>query len=195
MLSEHLKKESLFHHLYTIDKKTAEQLRQQPCPHCGGHLYYSNYYRKPRGEPEGVQQDYFLQFSLCCGKEGCRRRMQPPSCRFLGRKVYWFAVILSIVSDWQNGDLEHTLQGLSIATGISRQTIKRWIMYFHDTFPASNLWKMLRGQVSASVNNTGLPSNLINYYLSVKFSAIEALVNGLIFLSGKSVSHHKIRAG
>ena len=194
MLSEHLKKKSLFYRLYTIDKETAERLKKEPCQHCGGPLHFSNYYRKPRGEPEGIQQEYFLQFSLCCGKEGCRKRRQCPSCRFLGRKVYWFSVILSIVSDWQNGHLPDTFLRLSTTTGISRQTIKRWIMFFHDIFPTSKLWKKLRGQVSASVNNTDLPSNLINYYLSLKSCATEVLVSCLIFLSGKPESHQKIRA-
>lgn len=191
MLSELIKKKNLFSHLYEIDKNTAEQYRQLPCPHCSGPLYFSNYMRKPRGEPEDVPEKYFIQFSLCCGTAGCRKRLIPPSCRFLGRKVYWFAVILCILTDWQNANEKITVSEWSIQTGISRNTIKRWLSFFHDTFPASRTWCRLRGQISACVRNSSLPSSFINYYRKLKSNAKDTLVSSLIILSGGS----KIRAG
>lgn len=190
MLSELIKKKNLFSNLYKIDKKTAEQYRQLPCPHCGGPLYFSNYMRKPRGEPEGVPEKYFIQFSLCCGTEGCRKRLIPPSCRFLGRKIYWFAVIVCILTDFQN-DEKPTVLDWSLRTGICRQTIKRWIAFFHDTFPTSRTWRRLRGQISACVKNSRLPSDFINYCRKLKSNTKDALVSSLIVLSGGS----KIRAG
>jgi len=191
MLSELIKKKNLFSDLYEIDKNTAERYRQLPCPHCGGPLYFSNYMRKPRGEPENVPEKYFIQFSLCCGTEGCRKRLMPPSCRFLGRKVYWFAIILCILTDLQNTSEKITVSDWSIQTGISRNSIKRWLAFFHDTFPASQTWRRLRGRISACVMNSNLPSSLINYSRTLKSTAKDALVASLIFLSGGS----KIRAG
>lgn len=191
MLSELIKNKNLFSHLYEIDKNTAERYRQLPCPHCGGPLYFSNYMRKPRGEPEDVPEKYFIQFSLCCGTEGCRKRLVPPSCRFLGRKVYWFAVILCILTDWQNHHEKVTVIDWSIRTGISRHTIKRWLAFFHDTFPASRTWRRVRGQISTCVRNSSLPSSFINYCRKLKSSAKDTLVSSLIILSGGS----KIRAG
>ena len=96
MLSEVLKNESLFQDLYKIDLATAEQYRQMKCPHCQGPLYYANYPRKPRGEPDGVSEKYFLQFSLCCGAQGCRRRLIPPTCRFLGKKYTGMLQLLQL---------------------------------------------------------------------------------------------------
>jgi hypothetical protein len=191
MLSELIKKKNLFSHLYEIDKNTAKQYRQLPCPHCGGPLYFSNYLRKPRGEPEGVPEEFFIQFSLCCGTEGCRKRLQPPSCRFLGRRVYWFAVILCVLTDWQNTNKKVTVSDWSIRTGICRNTINRWLAFFEDTFPASRTWRRLRGQISAGVSNSHLPSSFINYCRTVKSNAEDTLVSSLIILSGGS----KIRAG
>jgi len=191
MLSELIKKKNLFSHLYTIDKQTAEDYRQLPCPHCGGPLYFSNYKRKPRGEPEGVPEEYFVQFSLCCGTQGCRKRLMPPSCRFLGRKIYWFAVIVCILTDWQNNNEKVTIFDLSIQTGICWNTIKRWLAFFHDTFPAGRTWGMLRGQISACVRNNTLPSSFINYCRKFKSNVKDTLVSSLILLSGGS----KIRAG
>lgn len=191
MLTKLIKKKNLFSHLYKIDKNTAERYRQLPCPHCGGQLYFSNYMRKPRGEPEDVPEKYFLQFSLCCGTEGCRKRLIPPSCRFLGRKVYWFAVILCVLTDWQNTNEKITVSEWSIKTGISRHTIKRWLAFFRDTFPASQTWRLLRGRISACVRNRNLPSDLIHHCRTLKSTAKDALIASLMFLSGGS----KIRAG
>lgn len=191
MLSELIKKKNLFSHLYTIDKQTAEHYRQLPCPHCGGSLYFSNYMRKPRGEPEGVPEEYFVQFSLCCGTEGCRKRLMPPSCRFLGRKIYWFAVIVCILTDWQNTNEKVTIRDLCIQTGICRNTIKRWLSFFQDTFPSSQTWRRLRGQISACVRNSNLPASFINYCRKFKSNAKDTLISSLILLSGGS----KIRAG
>lgn len=195
MLTEALQKKNLFYRLYLIDKASADFYRQQPCPKCGGPLYFGNYFRKPRGEPEDTPEEYFLQFSLCCGITGCRRRLTPPSCRFLGQKVYWFPVLVSVVSDWQNGFFGNRFMGLVFETGISRHTLKRWVQYFKDTFPASSLWRKLRGQVPACVSNTHLPSSLVNFYLTLKTNAAKALIASLTFLSGRSCSHSKIRAG
>ena len=191
MLSELIKNKNLFSRLYEIDKSTAEQYRQLPCPYCGGPLYFSNYMRKPRGEPEGVPEEFFIQFSLCCGNEGCRKRLMPPSCRFLGRKVYWFAVILCVLTDWQNTNQKITVSDWSIRTGICRNTLNRWLAFFQDTFPASRTWRKIRGQISAGVSNSRLPSSFINFFRTVKSNAEDALVSSLIILSGGS----KIRAG
>ena len=179
MLSELLKNKSLFYHLYTIDKNIAEEYRQMPCPFCGGPLYFANYPRKPRGEPDGVPEECFIRFSLCCGKEGCRHRIMPPSYRFMGRKVYWHVVILIIISDYQNKAWKTSIFRLSRLFGVSRNTIIRWIDFFKDIFPSSSQWQRLRGQVSASIRNNGLPSNLVNYFLNIKSTAKGALVSCL----------------
>ncbi|HRZ54915.1 MAG TPA: hypothetical protein P5525_05600 [Candidatus Paceibacterota bacterium] len=39
-----------------------------------------------------------VRFSLCCGKEGCRRRNTPPSVRFLGRWVYAGLVVILVAA-------------------------------------------------------------------------------------------------
>lgn len=195
MLSEVLKNKSLFLDLYKIDLATAEEYRQKRCPYCQGPLHYANYPRKPRGEPDGVPEEYFLQFSLCCGKEGCRRRLIPPTCRFLGRKVYWYAAILTIVSDWQNKIQNMTISKLARKMGISRNTLKRWIHFFKNTFPVSVQWKKIRGCVSAIVKNDRLPGSLINSYLKQQSNIEKALISCLKFLSQGIEISQKIRSG
>ena len=87
MLTELLQRISLFRLLRTIDSDLAQKTRQQRCPYCGGHLHHSNYARKPRGGPTTIPEEYLIRESLCCGREGCRKRTLPPSCLFMGRRV------------------------------------------------------------------------------------------------------------
>ena len=63
-------------------------------PYCEGPLHDANSWRKPRGGPPNLEKLFELRYSLCCGREGCRRRVMPPSVRFWGRRVYWAPVIL-----------------------------------------------------------------------------------------------------
>jgi len=93
MISELLERSSLFSLLHRIDRDLAEEHRQKRCPVCGGPLHQSNYPRKPRGGPEDLPEEILVRRSFCCGTEGCRVRSLPPSCLFMGRRVYWGVVV------------------------------------------------------------------------------------------------------
>jgi hypothetical protein len=56
--------------------------------------------------------------SLCCSRDGCRRRMTPPSVRFLGRRVYLGAVLV-LVSAMQQG----SLPGRRVRPGLGAQPL------------------------------------------------------------------------
>ena len=77
------------------DEGVARRVAAGGCPKCDGPLHRGDYDRKPRGAliaPAG--EKFVRRFSLCCGREGCRKRATPPSLRFLGRRVYLGAVVL-----------------------------------------------------------------------------------------------------
>jgi hypothetical protein len=77
------------------DEGVARRVAAAGCPRCDGPLHRGDYDRKPRGAliaPAG--EEFVRRFSLCCGREGCRKRATPPSLRFLGRRVYLGAVVL-----------------------------------------------------------------------------------------------------
>ena len=79
--------------LEAVDASIARRVADARCPVCGGALHVSNYGRKPRGGLIAqAGEASVLRFSLCCEKEGCRKRATPPSLRFLGRRVYLGAV-------------------------------------------------------------------------------------------------------
>src|SRR5258708_166628 len=84
-----------FRLLEQLDEGMARQVAAKGCPRCAGPLHRGNYKRKPRGAliaPAG--ETSVVRFSLCCGREGCRKRATPPSVRFLGRRVYLGAVVI-----------------------------------------------------------------------------------------------------
>ncbi len=85
-----------FEGLLEVDRGELERAQRSGCPHCGGRLDRADYPRKPRGLPSDplVDELFGTRFSLCCSREGCRRRLTPPSVRFLGRRVYVGAVVM-----------------------------------------------------------------------------------------------------
>jgi hypothetical protein len=77
------------------DEREVQRVAAEGCPRCDGPLHRGDYDRKPRRAliaPAGAA--FVVRFSLCCGREGCRKRAMPPSRRFLGRRVYLGAVVI-----------------------------------------------------------------------------------------------------
>lgn len=186
MLSELLRKLNLFYVLFRIDCDLADQTQQKRCPFCGGPLHISNYTRKPRGGPDHIPDEYLVRHSFCCGRNGCRKRCMPQSCRFWERKVYWSAVILVVLALRQNREKSKSVRKLTLLFGVSRPTIIRWMQYFREEFPSSNRWKCLRGRIDISVKNDLLPLSLLQYFLIRTESEEQGLTRCLCFLFSDS---------
>ncbi len=95
--------------------------RRSGCP-CGGRLHCANYLRNPRGGPDHLAKECCYRLSFCCGRNGCRKRVTPPSTRFLGPKVYLAAVILLAAANRQ-GPSPRAMRELSKLFGADRRTI------------------------------------------------------------------------
>jgi hypothetical protein len=130
--------------LTEIDEEIARRVGAAGCPICRGPLHRSDYVRKPRGgwlaaSDEGVA----VRFSLCCGRQGCRRRALPPSVRFLGRRVYWEGVVLlASVRVLMLGVVQHAER----VTGVPRRTLRRWRAWWQGDFPQTSLWTVMRAR-------------------------------------------------
>lgn len=111
--------------LLALDLELAETTRQRGCPWCGGPLHSAAYLRKPRGGPWALDEEVAVRHSFCCAREGCRRRVLPPSVRFLGRRVYLAAVVV-LGAVLQHGASGTRLRRLSAELGIDRRTLTRW---------------------------------------------------------------------
>jgi hypothetical protein len=136
--------EEFFAMLVRLDTEIARRVAAIGCRHCSGPLYQANYERKPRGGQIAVGGEAFtLRHSLCCGREGCRKRATPPSLRFLGRKVYLEAVVLlaSVVTQ-----LTFALRDAQALTGVPGRTLRRWASWWTDPFPRSSAWLSLRAR-------------------------------------------------
>jgi hypothetical protein len=121
--------------LETLDQAIAQRVAASRCPACGGPLHASHFPRKPRGAliaPEG--EAFVVRFSLCCGREGCRKRATPPSLRFLGRRVYLGVVVIvaSLVAK---------------ATGVPRRTTRRWLGWWRGPFVGTEVLIAIRARL------------------------------------------------
>lgn len=137
-------------------------------PYCGGPLHYATYLRKPRGGPSDLDEAYAIRLSLCCGWEGCRRRVLPPSVLFWGRRVYWAAVLLVVTALRQGRDKGYTVERLKALFGVTRPTLTRWLSYFRQIFPCSQSWRRLSGRLMPPVNERELPRSLIERFVKTR---------------------------
>lgn len=149
-----------FTKLAEIDEKIAEEVAAAGCAFCGGPLHRGDYPRKPRGGCLApVSGPAAIRFSLCCGRTGCRKRALPPSLRFLGRRVYWEAIVLlASIQVLITG----VVQQAQRATGIPRRTLRRWGAWWQREFPQSSLWMVMRARfVPPPPCDTQLPLSLL----------------------------------
>lgn len=134
-----------FDQLVGIDEAIARRVAAAGCPRCGGPLHRGDYDRKPRGAVVAVAGEAFSRrFSLCCGREGCRKRAMPPSVRFLGRRIYLEVIVLLACVRARLGDVVD--QGRRIA-GVPARTVGRWCAWWTSAFPATSTFLVIRARV------------------------------------------------
>lgn len=152
--------EEWFASLEEFDRQIAEAVAAAGCRHCGGPLHQGNYERKPRGGLVAEAGEALtLRHSLCCGREGCRKRALPPSLRFLGRRVYLEAVVL--LASTLAMALE-TLRRAREVTGVPARTLRRWHGWWTEAFPSSAVWADLRARfVPPPPAESELPRSLL----------------------------------
>ncbi len=160
-----LRNASFFDLLLRLDEDLAEETRRRGCE-CGGALHRACYDRKPRGGPPGLGPEHSVRFSYCCEKDGCRRRVTPASLRFLGRKVF-FGVVVLLVPVLRDGPTPRRLGRLSAEYGVSLRTLRRWIRWWQESFPASRFWLGSSGLFRRPVATKVLPVSLLESFGSV----------------------------
>jgi hypothetical protein len=121
--------------LQQIDEQMAAEARSAGC-RCGGRLHSARYPRKPRGGSGEIGAAFGSRHTFCCARDGCRRRVTPPSVRFFGRRVF-FAPVFVVTSGLRK--VLSPLQGkrLRERVGVSRRTLKRWAAWWQGDFSAS----------------------------------------------------------
>ncbi len=130
--------------LLKIDQDLAAEAQSAGCPHCGGPLHSAKYPRKLRGMGELQGNEETRRISFCCSVGGCRRRVTPPSVRFLGRKHYMGAMVV-LLSALAQGPNPKRIQQLQALFGVSRRTLSRWQALWVETVPTITFWCGAKG--------------------------------------------------
>ena len=167
-----------FSTLTKLDEDLAAQRRAAGC-RCGGRLDSARYPRKPRGGPADLGAEYTWRLSFCCAEEGCRRRVTPPSVRYLGRRVY-LGVVVVLVSAMEHGLSLRRVAKLNEHLGIGLRTLRRWRQWWHAAFVESPLWRAARGRFVPPVCAAVLPHSLLERFAG---SPAEQVLGALVFLS------------
>lgn len=164
MYHELLRDASFWAFLFSIDQDLANTAKAEQCPECGGRLDCANYPRKPRGSRD-LPDEYRKRLSFCCARDGCRKRVTPPSVRFLGRKVYLGAVVV-LVSAMRQGPSPRRVRELTELFGASRETIYRWREFWNELFPRTTFWKLARARLVPVFEFVDFPRSLLEAFVS-----------------------------
>ena len=159
-----LRDTSLYDVLLKVDHDLAAEARAAGCS-CGGVLHSARYPRKPRGGPDDLGPEYGTRLSFCCATEGCRRRMTPPSVRYLGRRVYLGTVVV-LVTALRAGLTARRGAQLREALGVSVRTLARWRHWWRETFVASPFWHGMKGRFAPPVDAVELPASLLERFVA-----------------------------
>lgn len=154
---------ALYPWLMQLDRDLAQEAKERGCPVCQGRLDSAAYPRKPRGGPDDLGDDYSRRLSFCCDTEGCRRRMTPPSVRFLGRRVYLGAVVV-LLSAMLHGATPPRAARLRELFGVSARTLARWRLWWQTAFAQSTFFKAARGLLHSAPEVARLPLTLLRCF-------------------------------
>lgn len=178
-----LQSPALYELLVSFDDEMTEKLRSRGCPHCGGPLYRADYLRKPRVVPVELAERLCVRRSLCCGREGCRRRVQPPSCLFWGRRVYLAPIIWFLVALREHRGGGRLANRICAQLGLSQSTFRRWSLWFRKIFPTTPGWRRLEPKVALWIPADGpVVGPTMSLWFETQATAELALARCLKFL-------------
>ena len=168
--------------LLRVDEDMAAAEQRQRCRVCGAALHAGHFARKPRGVPAGVGEDYRMRFSFCCANRQCRKRRMPPSVRFLGPKVYAFAVVV-LISAMRCGATPARMCSLHALVGVSRHTVMRWGRWWREMLPETRFWRGAGGTLMPPVAIQELPASLLQRFAGAPAERLLLLLRWLSPLS------------
>jgi hypothetical protein len=148
--------------LLGFDRQIADAAHADRCQKCGAALHWGSYQRKPRGGPAGLGPEHLRRFSLCCAADGCRKRETPGSLRFLGRKVFFGAMVV-LISVMQQGVTPVRAKQLQALVGVSRRTVMRWRDWWQRVFAESPFWRAHRA-LAPTASTADLPASLLQSF-------------------------------
>lgn len=174
--------DKFFEQLEEEDARVALRVKVAGCPHCEGRLDRADYPRKPRGgDLAAIGERADRRISLCCAREGCRRRATPPSVVFLGRRVYLGIAVLKASLEAATVRMSPTPRAPTASP--PDRTVKRWLGWFQQVLPRSIYFAAARARVWPPIEDTTeLPAAMVERFARGR-TAVEALRATLRFLA------------
>jgi hypothetical protein len=174
-----LRDKAFFAFLFRCDQDLARDAREKGCLFCGGPLHQANFPRKPRGGAIEIGSPEALRLSFCCGREDCRKRVTPPSLRFLGRRVYLAAAVALLAAmDGASG------AALARFADVSQRTLRRWRRWWREIFPHTRLWIATCGRLRQPIASRDLPGGLLAAFAGDLEARLLAFLRWLAPLTG-----------
>jgi hypothetical protein len=165
--------------LLVLDRELAAETKRRGCPRCGCVLDVADYPRKPRGGPFALADSHTHRLSLCCRRDGCRRRVTPPSVRFLGRRVY-LSVVVVLCGVLSQGPTPWRLGELRRAVGADRRTLQRWRRWWTERVGLSREFEIGRADFMPTPETASLPRSLVECFAG---TSSERVVRALCWLA------------
>ena len=160
MLHETTADHKLMPSLWEEDLRIALLAQAEGCPRCPGRLDRADYPRKPRGGEGILDGKPDRRISLCCSREGCRRRVTPPSLVFLGRRVYLGIVVLRTC-------IRPGIEASARKGQAPKRTVNRWRSWFQTILPQTAFYQEARSRMMPPIEETAtLPGALVERFAS-----------------------------
>ena len=128
---------------------------------------------------------YDTRTSFCCAC--CRKRLTPPSVRFLGRKVYLGAVVV-LAAVLRQGPTPWRVARLRALIGATADTLARWHHWWRDVFVHTAFWRAARSRFARPVDAADLPRSLLERFAGDGVAQTVALLRFLGPLTTTSAS-------
>jgi hypothetical protein len=172
------------------DEAITLRVAAEGCPECEGPLHRGDYDRKPRGGLfAAAGEEFARRFSLCCGREGCRKRATPPSLRFLGRRFYLGAAVIlaSLVAQaLEVAEMVAAATKIRAATGVPARTTARWLAWWRGPFLSTDVFVAIRARL-IGVEVARLPASILERLPGTRAEQVRMLVTLLAPISTASV--------
>ncbi|HXB16797.1 MAG TPA: hypothetical protein VNV44_13760 [Solirubrobacteraceae bacterium] len=196
MVDQVVLEREFFELLEAYDEAITGRVAAEGCPVCDGPLYRGDYDRKPRGGLIArTGEEFVRRFSLCCGREGCRRRATPPSLRFLGRRVYLGAVVilaslvahaLGVLTTVRSAKRRAAMK-VRAATGVPARTTRRWLGWWRGPFLSTEVFVSIRARL-VGVDVAQLPASILDRLPGKSAEQVRALLTLLAPLTTGSIA-------
>ena len=161
--------ENLYNDLLQIDRHLALEIRVKGCPHCGSVLHSANYPRVPKGLSGLFNISHVVRFSFCCSSDECRRRITPPSVRFLGRKQY-LGVLVLLLCARRHLSQQPISEALRAHLRPHGKTVYRWLAWWQNIVPGTQFWTQAKGLIMPPLDTRTLCDDLMELFSVTRLS-------------------------